>query len=301
MDKKNKKVNLNKDIEQKNKTFNGLNAREWTLNSRSVWNDLSSVRKKKHLKHGATFPEKLSSRLISMYSKENDIILDPFLGTGTTVLSALNLNRAGIGIELSSDFFEISKNEIEENIGLFSNKNYKLINGDSLTEIDTLDDSTIQLTVTSPPYADLIHKVTEDRNKRHKKSAFVIENNATTKIYSNNDKDLGNMAFNQYITVVEKLMKKIYSKTKCGGYNVWIVKDYRDVKNKIPYVDLHSAIAEAGKKAGFKYHDLIIWDQNEQRSLVLLGYPSIFYVNQNHSFIIVLRKPNVKWNNKKNR
>jgi DNA modification methylase len=294
MDKKNKKVNLNKDIEQKNKTFNGLNAREWTLNSRSVWNDLSSVRKKKHLKHGATFPEKLSSRLISMYSKENDIILDPFLGTGTTVLSALNLNRAGIGIELSSDFFEISKNEIEENIGLFSNKNYKLINGDSLTEIDTLDDSTIQLTVTSPPYADLIHKVTEDRNKRHKKSAFVIENNATTKIYSNNDKDLGNMAFNQYITVVEKLMKKIYSKTKCGGYNVWIVKDYRDVKNKIPYVDLHSAIAEAGKKAGFKYHDLIIWDQNEQRSLVLLGYPSIFYVNQNHSFIIVLRKPNVK-------
>jgi hypothetical protein len=35
--------------------------------------------------------------------------------------------------------------------------------------------------------------------------------------------------------------------------------------------------------------------------LVLLGYPSIFYVNQNHSFIIVLRKPNVKWNNKKNR
>lgn len=301
MDKKNKKVNLNKDIEQKNKTFNGLNAREWTLNSRSVWNDLSSARKKKHLKHGATFPEKLSSRLISMYSKENDIIFDPFLGTGTTVLSALNLNRAGIGIELSSDFFEISKNEIEENIGLFSNKNYKLINGDSLTEIDTLDDSTIQLTLTSPPYADLIHKVTEDRNKRHKKSAFVIENNATTKIYSNNDKDLGNMAFNQYITVVEKLMKKIYSKTKCGGYNVWIVKDYRDVKNKIPYVDLHSAIAEAGKKAGFKYHDLIIWDQNEQRSLVLLGYPSIFYVNQNHSFIIVLRKPNVKWNNKKNR
>jgi DNA modification methylase len=294
MDKKNKKVNLNKDIEQKNKTFNGLNAREWTLNSRSVWNDLSSARKKKHLKHGATFPEKLSSRLISMYSKENDIIFDPFLGTGTTVLSALNLNRAGIGIELSSDFFEISKNEIEENIGLFSNKNYKLINGDSLTEIDTLDDSTIQLTLTSPPYADLIHKVTEDRNKRHKKSAFVIENNATTKIYSNNDKDLGNMAFNQYITVVEKLMKKIYSKTKCGGYNVWIVKDYRDVKNKIPYVDLHSAIAEAGKKAGFKYHDLIIWDQNEQRSLVLLGYPSIFYVNQNHSFIIVLRKPNVK-------
>ena len=40
----------------------------------------------------------------------------------------------------------------------------------------------------------------------------------------------------------------------------------------------------------FKLHDLIVWDQNEQRSLVLLGYPSVFYTNQNCSFIVVMRK-----------
>ena len=42
---------------------------------------------------------------------------------------------------------------------------------------------------------------------------------------------------------------------------------------------------------GFLYHDLIVWDQNDQRSLVLLGYPTVFYVNQNHSYLVVLRKP----------
>ena len=149
----------------------------------------------------------------------------------------------------------------------------------------------MQLTITSPPYADLIHKVVDDRAKRHKKSAFVIDNNATTKIYSSDTHDFGNMDFDSYMDAVSKLMQKLYIKTKSNGYNVWVVKDYRDTKNKIPYVDLHSNIANAGIKAGFKYHDLIIWDQNERRRLVLLGYPSVFYVNQNHSFIVVLRKP----------
>lgn len=279
-----------KEDEQRKRTFNGLSAREWTIRSRSVWNDLSSIRRKVHLKHGATFPEKLSDRAIEMYSKEGDYILDPFLGTGTSLLSALKLKRNGYGIELSNEFYEFSKKQIEENDDLFSTSNIKIIKGDSLEKIDEIEDEKIQLTITSPPYADLIHKVIEDRKLRHKNSAFVLDNNATTRIYSDHELDLGNMVFDEYVEAVEVLMKKIYNKTKPGGYNVWVVKDYRDVKNGIPYVDLHSAIARAGQKAGFKYHDLIIWDQNEQRRLVLLGYPSVFYVNQNHSFIVVLRK-----------
>ena len=91
-----------KDSEQRRKTFNGLTAREWASLSRNVWNDVSSSRKKHHLKHGATYPEALTDRIITMYSKEGDLVFDPFLGTGTTLLSAKSLNRNGIGIELSA-------------------------------------------------------------------------------------------------------------------------------------------------------------------------------------------------------
>jgi DNA modification methylase len=279
-----------KEEEQRKRTFNGLSAREWTIRSRSVWNDLSSARKKHHLKHGATYPEKLSDRAIEMYSKEGDYILDPFLGTGTSLLSAIKLNRNGYGIELTEKFYNYAVEEINKEKSLFNESDIKVYNGDCLEEIEKIPDESVQLTITSPPYADLIHKVVEDRTKRHTNSAFVIDNNATTKIYSDNEKDFGNMAFDDYVIAVESLMEKIYNKTKVGGYNVWVVKDYRDVKNNIPYVDLHSAVARAGENVGFKYHDLIIWDQNEQRRLVLLGYPSVFYVNQNHSFIVVLRK-----------
>ncbi len=275
---------------QRERTFNGMTAREWTLSSRSVWNDVSSVRKSKHLVHGATYPEKLCDRVIKMYSGEGDNILDPFLGTGTTVISAIKNKRFGYGIELTEKYYKLAYEEINKAVSLIVEPNFKLFNGDCETMLDQIQDESIQLTFTSPPYADLIHKVVEDRTKRHKRSAFVEENNSTTNIYSDNENDLGNMPMDIYKEKVVRIMEKIYRKTKPGGYNIWVVKDFRDIKNKIPYVDLHSAIAECGSRAGFVYHDLIIWDQNEQRSLVLLGYPSVFYVNQNHSYLVVLRR-----------
>ena len=280
-----------KETLQKQKTFNGMTAHEWTISSRSVWNDLSSARKGKHLMHGATYPEKLCDRVIKMYSKEQDNVLDPFLGTGTTVLSALNNNRFGLGIELTEKYFNVAKHDIEDFANVRNLHCYKIYNGDCEMMLDNIQDLSIQLTLTSPPYADLIHKVVDDRKNRHKHSAFVEQNNATTSVYSDYEEDLGNMSIDRYKQKVTKIMQKLYTKTKPGGYNIWVVKDYRDVRNNIPYVDLHSAIAECGSKAGFVYHDLIIWDQNEQRSLVLLGYPSVFYVNQNHSYLVVLRRP----------
>lgn len=295
----NNKTEDEKITQQRAKTFNGLSASEWASLSRSVWNDVSSARKKKHLKHGATYPEKLCDRLISMYSKHGDTVLDPFLGTGTTVVAAVKNNRNGIGIELTERFFSVATDSINEvlnssQLSLLSDGQdlgtADIRKGDCCEMLKSIEDDTVQLTITSPPYADLIHKVVEDRTLHHKNSAFVTENNATTNIYSDDEKDLGNMSMDEYIKKVEIIMSELYRVTKPGGYNAWVVKDFRDTKNKIPYIDLHSKIAYAGEKAGFKYHDLIIWDQNQHRKLVLLGYPSVFYVNQNHSYIVVLRK-----------
>ncbi len=285
--------------EQRKKTFNGLCASEWAEISKSVWNDVSSARHKKHLEHGATYPEKLCDRLIAMYSKKDDVVLDPFLGTGTTVIAAIKAQRNAIGIELTDRFFNVAETSISEianetQLGFFdvsSFGKYELHKGDCCEILKRLSDNKVQITITSPPYADLIHKVVEDRTVRHKNSAFVKDNNATTNLYSNDSRDLGNMAIEQYLDKVEQIMHELFRVTKPGGYNAWVVKDFRDTKNKIPYVDLHSKIAAAGEKAGFKYHDLIIWDQNQHRKLVLLGYPSVFYVNQNHSYIVIMRKP----------
>ena len=291
--------NNDKILEQRKKSFNGLCATEWASLSGSVWNDVSSARKKKHLEHGATYPEKLCERLMNMYSRQQDTILDPFLGTGTTLVAALKNKRNAIGIELTERFYSVAQDSLNEylqqcDLNLFGTKNkqiYRLLKGDCSKKLEEVENDSVQLTITSPPYADLIHKVVEDRAKHHKNSKFVSDNNSTTNLYSDDIDDLGNMPLDVYLHKVGVIMQELYRVTKPGGYNAWVVKDYRDTKNKIPYIDLHTKIANAGQNAGFLYHDLIIWDQNQHRKRVLLGFPSIFYVNQNHSYIVVMRKP----------
>ena len=279
----------NRYTDQRSRTFNGLSAKEWAARSRSVWNDVSYVRRTKaRLDHGATFPEALAQRLIEMYSRTGDTVLDPFLGTGTTVVSALKTNRNAIGIELTEHYYAVAEESVSslENIS----SEYQLFNGNCENVLRDLDDGSVQLTVTSPPYADLIRKVTEDRALRHKNSILVKDNGSTIHPYSDSTEDLGNMPLEEYLEHVDSIMKELYRVTAKGGYNVWVVKDFRDVRNGVPYVDLHTKIAESGTKAGFRYHDLIIWDQNEHRKLVVNGYPSVFYMNINHSFVVVMRK-----------
>ena len=71
-------------------------------------------RKKGVVNHGATFPEELIKTILKNFSKENDVVYDPFLGTGTTAIVAKMMNRRFIGSELSKEYYEISKKKLKE-------------------------------------------------------------------------------------------------------------------------------------------------------------------------------------------
>jgi hypothetical protein len=58
--------------------------------------------------HRAAFPEELATRCIQIGSKENQEILDPFMGTGSTIAAATNLKRSGFGIDLKEEFCRFS-------------------------------------------------------------------------------------------------------------------------------------------------------------------------------------------------
>ncbi len=70
----------------------------------------------KNIERSAAFPFELPYRLINMYSLKGDVILDPFLGTGTTSLAAMASGRNSIGIEYNNDFKEIIENNLTNNI-----------------------------------------------------------------------------------------------------------------------------------------------------------------------------------------
>jgi DNA modification methylase len=64
-------------------------------------------------KHLAPYPKELSDKIIKYYSYVNDIVLDPFMGSGTTAISCLDLNRKYIGVELHKEYVDMAENRIQ--------------------------------------------------------------------------------------------------------------------------------------------------------------------------------------------
>lgn len=84
---------------------------EWT---KSIWK--MNTESAKRVKHPAPFPEELPHRLINLYSFENDIVLDPFMGSGTTAVAAIKNKRRFVGYDVSEEYIQIANNRIA-NVG----------------------------------------------------------------------------------------------------------------------------------------------------------------------------------------
>jgi len=86
---------------------------EFQKNSRALWSFLPETNMKKY-DHPAVFPEELPRRLIQHLTYEDDIVLDPFSGVGTTCAVAKKLRRKYIGIEMSKKYYETSNIRLDE-------------------------------------------------------------------------------------------------------------------------------------------------------------------------------------------
>ncbi|MWV61605.1 site-specific DNA-methyltransferase [Helicobacter saguini] len=74
---------------------------------------------KKRVGHPAPFPRELPRRCIKLFSYVGDVVLDPFCGSGTTLLESMLHNRLGVGIEIDKTYCELAKDRILKEKGLF--------------------------------------------------------------------------------------------------------------------------------------------------------------------------------------
>lgn len=144
--------------------FNDLNLDNWK--DSEIWTDslwIISERDKsgKHdgFYHGNFVPQ-IPRQLILRYTKKDDVIFDPFVGSGTTAYEAESLQRHFVGVDIQPELTEHVRNKVD-------NKKYfsKLITGDSTDKnvfdkiVGELKDSnrkSVQLAILHPPYADII-------------------------------------------------------------------------------------------------------------------------------------------------
>jgi len=92
----------------------GKNISNWLTRDKAYPNNVLHLSTECNNKnHSAAFPEELPEWFIKLFTKEKDTVLDPFMGSGTTIIVANRLKRNSIGIEIIPEYFEMVKEQVK--------------------------------------------------------------------------------------------------------------------------------------------------------------------------------------------
>lgn len=262
---------------------NDLSGEEWLRYSISVWPDIRKTPEETALKHPAMFPVMLCERLLMMFLRRRGKhrVLDPFMGSGSTILAARALGKTGIGVELSSDYISMARGRLEAPT-LFESgaPEYFIHQGDARNTLEFVGPNTIDLCITSPPYWNIL-------NQRRTADSKEIRN------YGNLARDLSLLDdYEEFLSQLDIVFGQVHQALKPAAYCAVVVMDLRKKDRFYPF---HGDLAERMRSIGFIFDDIIIWDRSrEYNNLRPLGYPAVFRVNKVHEFILIFKKPGAR-------
>lgn len=269
--------------------LNELSAQEWLKFTKTWFIHNPPPRKRNELLHPAKYPENMVEEFIRFFTVEGDIVFDPFLGTGSTLVACHNAKRNGIGIELQKKYADIARKRLQDlesqlqlsDLGARQQSKQLVIQGNSV-DIDYLWQQyslpEIDFVVTSPPYGPMLQKkglVSKERE----------EKNFDTK-YSDDENDLGNAKnYEDFLQKLITIFTKIKTKVKEGGYLVVILQNYMD---KGEYKMLAWDFAKEMSKF-FQLRGERVWCQ-DNKTLYPYGYRYSFVPNVHHHYCLIFKK-----------
>lgn len=263
--------------------MNNLDGKTWLQYSFSIWRDIRKTKEESALKHPAMFPTQLTSKLIEIFTKNpGEVILDPFMGSGSTLVSAKKLGRKGIGFEISKEYVKVAKERLKSTQTSLDEQQKKIFQ-EEIYSIDAHDickyvkKNSVDLAITSPPYWDIL-------NQKRTADYKEIRN------YGESNKDLGNIeGYDTFLGKLQSISKNVFDVLKPGKRFVVVVMD---IRKKSKFYPLHMDLTKKMEEIGFELDDIMIWDrQHEYNNMKTLGYPWVFRVNKVHEFIMIYLKP----------
>jgi DNA modification methylase len=267
-------------VDERNK-LNDLTGKEWLLLTKSFWCSEKCADDKDAFAHPAPFLIKDIMKLISFFTKEKMSVLDPFCGSGTTIIAANNLNRFAYGIDLNEDFKKLAKERLKKK----GHKNYKYLIGDALTTIKKI--KTVDYIVTSPPYHNILRNKGEGLRKKNEKG-FRNGSRIGVEYYSEHQNDLGNFdSYQEFTNALERIMLECYKILTPQKYCSIIISDFTVDKKEIC---VQADIVKLMHRCGFEFCGTTVLLQ-DNKPLYPFGYPFAYKINHQHQNIINFRKP----------
>jgi len=259
--------------------LNLLDGPEWLLFTRTWFVHNPDARTDKIL-HPATFPESLAQRFIEFFTKPGDWIIDPFLGSGSSLIASKRAHRNALGIEL----YPLYANFAESALSRIPGENKTLVvQGDTRQELKKLQLSgspKFSFCITSPPYWSQLHSNSERHHQRKTKGLRTL--------YGDDSRDLGNIEdYEHFLQEQEKIFTDLHSLMKDRAYLVLITNNV--YKNGRLYPLAFDTLNTLSKKWVPK--DEKIWCQ-DYRKLRPFGMFHSYIGNRAHHYCLVFRKEN---------
>jgi len=209
--------------------LNDLPTKEWLKFQKSWFVHNPPPRKDDVMRHPAKYPETLVQEFIEFFTKQGEVVLDPMVGTGSTIVAAMRSGRHSYGIELNPGYAEVAREVIlqeRETLGGFADHlTTEVINGDAaeIAEIASKHDiPPIDYIITSPPYWDMLHakgaKTQENRRQDENLDVF----------YSDDPNDLGNIPdYDEFLKLLTRVYTGLKPFLKPKAYLTIIVKNVK--------------------------------------------------------------------------
>lgn len=261
--------------------LNDLSNREWLKATKSFWISQAPPRGALKAQHPATFSERDVARLICLLTKRGGRVLDPFVGSGSTLIACAQHGRVGLGIELSPKWADTARKRLVEEAGL-EGIDQVLIEADARDALPKLDRESFDLLLTSPPYWSMLRK-----KPGLKAKAERLDQGLPTH-YSELPEDLGNIQdYDQFLEALREVFCLAFPTLKPGAHACVIVSDFRHGKR---FVMHHADVSGVMEAAGYLLKGITILAQ-DSKNLYPFGIPYHFISNIHHQYILIHQKP----------
>ena len=261
---------------------------------RSVLWSQAPPRDKLKATHPATFSERDIARLIRFFTKSGQHILDPFVGSGSTLLACAETDRVGIGIELIEQWLEVTTGRLDAaeieyevtqpdgEIDIAGSAKHVLIHGDSRASLEALPDECIDFIVTSPPYWRILRK-NGDKTEQERTSKGLPTH------YSESDADLGNIEdYQEFLGRLGDVFEECARLLRVKQYMCVVVADFRHGPQfHLYHADIARLIEERNEALQLKGLTVLVQDS---KNLYPLGIPYCFVGNIHHQFVLIFQK-----------
>ncbi|MEM0143734.1 MAG: DNA methyltransferase [Candidatus Parvarchaeum sp.] len=242
----------------------------WSFPKRGDWATHSL-----NARYRGNWAPQVARNLILRYSKEGDIVLDSFVGSGTTLIECKLLQRKGIGVDINEDALILARDRLNFhtlNNNFLEQRTYV---GDARS-LDFIEDESIDLIATHPPYASIISYT---KNSNHKADGDL------SKVHSISD----------FCNEMGKVAKEFYRVLKPNKYCAILIGDTRRHKHQIP---ISFRLMQTFLDQGFILKEDIIKIQHNTKTAPLWEKKSIEsnFLLLMYEHLFIFRKPDMMEN-----